>query len=80
MTLELPYGDLPDRVPPAKWLHILTVEKLRPNLPDILPMELANIIESGWANDPNARPNADEILTTIDRVIDSENLLYIHEV
>lgn len=52
-----------------RWLEMLTVENLRPKLPEALPGPLRKIIEQGWSTEPSARPTAAEILAVIDEYV-----------
>jgi hypothetical protein len=66
---ELPFGDQPNLVSQQRWLEMLTLDNLRPTLPDALPGPLRKIIEQGWSSDPTERPTAAEILTVIDEYV-----------
>ena len=66
---ELPFGEAPNLVSTSKWHHMLTVENLRPKLPDALPSPLRKIIEQGWSTDPALRPTAGAILKVIDEFV-----------
>lgn len=48
---------------------MLTVDNLRPKLPEQLPSPLRAIIEQGWSTDPAVRPTADAILKVIDEFV-----------
>ncbi|KAJ1437753.1 kinase-like domain-containing protein, partial [Ochromonadaceae sp. CCMP2298] len=66
LLAELPYGDTPpDRMSQAAWLHQLSVEKLRPDLPD-LEKSLEDSIRAGWATNPADRPSAADLLAEIE--------------
>jgi hypothetical protein len=66
---ELPFGDHPNLVSQQRWLEMLTLDNLRPTLPEALPGPLRKIIEQGWSSDPTERPTAAEILTVIDEYV-----------
>jgi len=53
----------------ARWHESLTVENVRPPLPDALPTSLRKIITQGWSSDPDARCTAQEILSVIDEFV-----------
>lgn len=52
-----------------RWHQLLTVENLRPNLPECLPAPLRAIIRRGWVTTPSERPSAAEILEVIDQYV-----------
>jgi serine/threonine protein kinase len=61
LTWEQPFegekmGDLFKRV---------TVDRLRPELPDECPSRLASLIQRYWEHDPRERPNLPEICTEL---------------
>ena len=66
--MELPFGDLPEKVSLEKWLSLLC-EGMRPSLPQIIPKSLAAIIQQSWATEPTARPTAAEILGVLDAIV-----------
>eukprot|EP01038_Epipyxis_sp_PR26KG_P012169 gene12169-16296_t len=66
ILIDLPFGDLPERVTPKAWLQILVVENSRPDLSYVdIPEALKDIIELGWNSDPNRRPSAQEVLNVV---------------
>jgi hypothetical protein len=68
LTLELPFGDLPEQVSTDKWLGILKGGS-RPPLPAYIPASLRAVIEQGWMTDPQARPKAADMLTVLNNII-----------
>jgi hypothetical protein len=61
LTLELPYGTECDKVSSDVWYHKLSSEKIRPNLPAGIPIQLQESIEGAWASNQHERPTAPEL-------------------
>lgn len=69
VLLELPFGDLPNLMITKDWLHVLTVEKRRPDLPPFVAPRLRSSIEQAWQTDPKLRPTAAVMLEEIDSAL-----------
>lgn len=69
VTLELPFGETPERLTGKQWYDKLTVENVRPALPLTLHEPLRLVIEKGMSTDPALRPDAMEVFRAIDDVI-----------
>ncbi len=69
VTLELPFGETPERLTGKQWYEKLVVENCRPLLPTSLSENLRIVIEKGMNTDPNLRPDALEVFRAIDDVI-----------
>ena len=68
LTLELPFGDLPETMSTLKWLEQLK-GGLRPALGVSIPHPLRAVIEQGWSTDPTSRPTAGDILAVLHNAI-----------
>ena len=64
IMLELPLGELPNRVSLEKFWSMLVEENIRPVLPKdeaVLPYTLRGAIEQGWQTDPSKRLSAEDL-------------------
>lgn len=68
-TLELPFGELPERVTVREWYEKLVIEKLRPPLPLDLPEDLRVMMEKCMENEPQLRPTPAELLIALEKCI-----------
>jgi serine/threonine protein kinase len=54
--LELPFGELPERVTLRTWHDKLVIDRIRPMLPVDMPSELRALVELGMETEPDMRP------------------------
>jgi hypothetical protein len=69
ITLELPFGDLPERLNPKQWYEKLVDENVRPSLPTNLDERLADLLERGMDTEPSVRPDPVEMLQVFDEIM-----------
>jgi hypothetical protein len=67
--LELPFGDLPERVTPSQWYEKLVIENLRPTLPSDVQDDLREVLIRGMSSSPENRPLPSDLMDVIDDVI-----------
>lgn len=67
--LELPFGELPERVTLRSWYDKLAVDRVRPILPEDMPKELREIVELGMETDPELRPSIEDLLAAFEEYI-----------
>jgi hypothetical protein len=73
--MELPFGDLPERVTPPQWYEKLVIENLRPSLPANLNDDLREIMTRGMSSAPENRPLPQDIIEVLDELIDSKKFV-----
>jgi hypothetical protein len=71
VTMELPFGDLPERVTPPQWYEKLVIENLRPTLPAAMDDDLREIMVRGMSSAPENRPLPSDIIEVLDELIGS---------
>ena len=69
ITMQLPYDEHVDRIPPGEWFLRLTRDEVRPALPTSLPDTMREVIEAAWATDKTQRPSAAEVLDTLESLM-----------
>jgi hypothetical protein len=55
--LELPFGELPERVTLRTWYDKLVMDRIRPILPMDMPSDLRALVELGMETEPDMRPS-----------------------
>lgn len=64
--LELPFGELPERVTLRTWYDKLAIDRIRPILPQEMPVGLRDIVELGMETDPDQRPSIEDLLAAFE--------------
>lgn len=77
ITLELPFGDLPEQVTGKQWIEKLVTENLRPTLPYDLHPKLKDVITRGLKTEPSLRPNVNELLDVLEEICTSQSIGHI---
>jgi len=54
-----------------EFVEVIAVHHQRLPIPQTLPPELKSLIEHCWENDPSRRPNFDQVLVSLERIISS---------
>jgi hypothetical protein len=67
--MDLPFGELPDRITVREWYEKLTQDRLRPVLPADLPRAIKDILDRAMDSEPHLRPSVQDILGVVDEYL-----------